>query len=105
MYTVKSSTTVANVTDLRRNSKEIFKRINEGGRVLIQKNTDPLAILLDHQEYDELVEARERLEDLKLLLRAYVRNQRLESGADEPISHEEMLGRLGIEDDTDSQES
>lgn len=99
MYTVRSSTTVANVTDLRRNSKELFSRIRKGGRVLIQKNTDPLAVLVDHEEYGDLVEAQERLAKVEMLMRAYFRNQRIESGREEPISHEEMLARLGLEEE------
>lgn len=100
MFTVKSSTTVANVTDLRRKSGEIFERIEKGDRVLIQKNTDPVAMLVDFHAFNELLEASERLQELEDLMEALIREDRIEAGEDDTTSHAEMLERFELGDRT-----
>lgn len=96
MYEVTAPVTVANVTDLRRSTGELFDRVAAGGSVIIQRNTDPVAVLVDHEEWKEMQRARDQLLEVEQVLTAMLRERELREGERETLSHGEMLDRLGI---------
>lgn len=99
MYEVNVPTTIANVTDLRRSTGELFERVATGASVIIQRNTDPVAVLVGHQAWQELQEARDQLLEVEQMLTAMRREKMVRTGESELLSHEEMLSRLGISED------
>lgn len=99
MYEVTSPTTIANVTDLRRSTNELFERVAAGTSVVIQRNTNPVAVLVDPQDWKELQEAREQLLEIEQTLTAMRREKRIREGESDMLSHGEMLERLGITED------
>ena len=99
MYEVNTPTTIANVTDLRRSTSELFERVAKGASVIIQRNTDPVAVLVDPDDWEELQRARDQLLEVEQVLTAMLREQEIREGGRETLSHEEMLDRLGISED------
>ncbi len=99
MYEVNTPTTIANVTDLRRSTSELFERVATGASVIIQRNTNPVAVLVDHEDWEELHRARDQLREVEQVLTAMLREQELREGERETLSHEEMLDRLGVSED------
>lgn len=99
MYDVNVPTTIANVTDLRRSTSELFERVSTGASVIIQRNTDPVAVLVSHQTWQELQEVRNQLLEVEQMLTAMQREKVMRTGESESLSHEEMLSRLGISED------
>lgn len=99
MYDVNTPTTIANVTDLRRSTSELFERVATGASVIIQRNTDPVAVLVDHDDWEELQRARDQLIEVEQALTAMLREQEIREGERETLSHEEMLDRVGISED------
>ena len=56
MYTTKGIEAVATITELRSGTSELVeqaKKMQSG--ILIQKNNDPLAVLLSYEQYLDLV--------------------------------------------------
>lgn len=99
MYRVDKGSTIASLTDLRRRTNELFDRIKCGESVVIQRNTDPGAVLVDPRKHQKLTQTRDQLADLELLVRAVLRDTRLEDREEEMFSHEEMLEFFGVEAD------
>lgn len=56
MYTTKGVDAVATITEVRANTSELIDHARKNGSaVLIQKNNDPYAVLLDWETYQELM--------------------------------------------------
>lgn len=61
MYTTSGVDAVATITELRSNTSELIEHVRESKQgVLIQKNNEPYAVLLDWESYQEI--AKRRLE-------------------------------------------
>ncbi len=56
MYTTKGVDAVATITEVRANTSELIEHARKNkSAVLIQKNNDPYAVLLDWNTYQELM--------------------------------------------------
>ena len=56
MYTTKGVDAVATITEVRANTSELIDHARKNkSAVLIQKNNDPYAVLLDWETYQELM--------------------------------------------------
>lgn len=96
MYDVDTPTTIANVTDLRRDTTALFDRLEKGRSVIIQRNTEPVAVLVGPEQWEELQEARRRLSELEQVLTAMSREKELEEDDEALLTEEELLGRLHV---------
>ncbi len=58
MYSTRGIETIATITELRSKTRELVEHAcTSGSGVLIQKNNEPLAVLVSYDEYDRLVRA------------------------------------------------
>lgn len=58
MYTTKGVDAIATVTELRSDASSLVDRIqSEGDHILIQKNNEPHAVLIDPDTYSKIKEA------------------------------------------------
>lgn len=59
MYTTAGIDAIATITELRSNTTELIEHVRKSrGALLIQKNNDPFAVLLDWETYNELLNGR-----------------------------------------------
>lgn len=59
MYSTSGVDAVATITELRSKTSELVEYVHDNKRgVLIQKNNEPYAVLLDWETYQEAVEGR-----------------------------------------------
>ncbi len=57
MYRTAGIDAIATITELRAKTTELIDHVRESGNaLLIQKNNDPYAVLLDWETYNQLVE-------------------------------------------------
>lgn len=96
MYDVDAPTTIANVTDLRRDTTALFDRLEKGRSVIIQRNTEPVAVLVGPEQWEELQEARRRLSELEQVLTAMSRERELDEDDATLLTEEELMGRLHV---------
>lgn len=55
MYQTEGVDAIATVTELRSDTSDLVARVQqEGDHVLIQKNNEPRAVLIDHETYTKL---------------------------------------------------
>ncbi len=64
MYTTSGVDAVATITELRSNTSELIEYVRESQKgVLIQKNNEPYAVLLDWEIYQEVMKDRLEAKD------------------------------------------
>jgi prevent-host-death family protein len=63
MYSTKGINSIATITELRAKTNELIDEVgkNDDG-VLIQKNNEPLAVILSPERYAQLRDAEEKLD-------------------------------------------
>lgn len=55
MYRTEGVSTIATVTELRSDASTVIDRVRQNGeRVLIQKNNEPSAVLIDHETFTRI---------------------------------------------------
>ena len=62
MITVEEKTTLVGVTELRKVTKEILKKL-KSNKVILTKRNKPVGVLVDYGEFREIEEIMEALED------------------------------------------
>lgn len=61
MYSTSGVDAVATITELRSNTSQLIDHVRESkSGVLIQKNNEPYAVLLDWETYQEVVKDRSK---------------------------------------------
>lgn len=64
MYSTSGVDAVATITELRSNTSELIEFVRESKKgVLIQKNNEPYAVLVDWETYQEVVKNRPDAKD------------------------------------------
>ena len=96
MYRVKGDSTIATVTDLRRSASDLLNRVQEGENVVVQRNAEPVGVLLGYEVYQKLLAVAEKLEDLELLVLARERERALVNGEDRLVPLEEVMREYGL---------
>ena len=75
MITVEEKTTLVGVTELRKVIKEILGKL-KSNKVILTKRNKPVGVLVDYEEFREIEEIMEALEDYILGTLAEERAQR-----------------------------
>ena len=96
MYRVKGDATIATITDLRRSASDLLDRIQGGESVVVQRNAEPVGVLLGYDAYQKLVAVAEKLEDLELLVLARERERAVINGEDRLIPLDEVMREYGL---------
>ncbi|HEU0053560.1 MAG TPA: type II toxin-antitoxin system prevent-host-death family antitoxin [Longimicrobium sp.] len=96
MFSVKGDATIATVTDLRRSATQLLERAEAGESVVLQRNAEPVGVLIDFARYQRMVEAIDKLENLELMLIALKREADWKSGREELVSLEDVERELEI---------
>lgn len=65
MITIKTSATLASISELRTKSEEILSRLKEN-RVILERHKKPIAVMLDYSQYEKFEAMLELAEDLVL---------------------------------------
>lgn len=60
MYTTKGIEAVATITELRASTSELIDEAAKYEGIMIQKNNEPLAVLVSYDKYMSLIGARKR---------------------------------------------
>jgi len=64
MYNTEGINTIATITELRSETSELIEHVRETkSGVLIQKNNEPYAVLLDWETYKKTKRKLEKIED------------------------------------------
>lgn len=92
MITVEEKTTLVGVTELRKVIKEILEKL-KSNKVILTKRNKPVGVLVDYEEFREIEEIMEALEDYILGTLAKERAQRK---GKKVISLEEAEKRLEL---------
>jgi prevent-host-death family protein len=96
MFSVKGDATIATITDLRRSASDLLGRAEAGESVVVQRNAEPVGVLLNYARYQQMLEAEEKLENLELLLLALQREADIVSGKTRLVPLEEVLAEFGL---------
>lgn len=96
MFRVKGDATIATVTDLRRSAGDLLDRAEAGESVVLQRNAEPVGVLMGYDAYQKLLAVAEKLEDLELLVLARKRERALINGDDELVPLEEVMREFGL---------
>lgn len=65
MITIRSSATLASISELRAKSEQILSRLKES-RVILERHKKPVAVMLDYAQYEKLEAMLDLAEDLVL---------------------------------------
>lgn len=92
MFTVEGKTTLVGMAELRKLTKEILEKL-KSSRVILTKRNKPVGVILDYEEFQNIEEIIEALEDYILGTLAKERAKRKGKKA---VSLEEAEKRLGL---------
>lgn len=92
MITVEEKTTLVGVTELRKVSKEILGKL-KSNKVILTKRNKPVGVLVDYEEFREIEEIMEALEDYIL---GTLAEERAKKKGKKVISLEEAEKRLEL---------
>lgn len=92
MITVEEKTTLVGVTELRKVSKEILGKL-KSNKVILTKHNKPVGVLVDYEEFREIEEIMEALEDYIL---GTLAEERAKRKGKKVISLEEAEKRLEL---------
>lgn len=92
MITVEEKTTLVGVTELRKMSKEILGKL-KSNKVILTKRNKPVGVLVDYEEFREIEEIMEALEDYIL---GTLAEERAKRKGKKVISLEEAEKRLEL---------
>lgn len=63
MFSVTSNFEIANISELRTKSSELIRKVAEKKRIIVTKNNEPSMVILNYDEYQELIDLIEKYED------------------------------------------
>ncbi len=92
MFTVEGKTTLVGMAELRKLTKEILEKL-KSSRLILTKRNKPVGVILDYEEFQNIEEIIEALEDYILGTLAKERAKRKGKKA---VSLEEAEKRLGL---------
>ena len=89
---------MVSITELNKGkASKIIEEVKKTGYKVILKNNSPEAVLITPEQFEELISLREEILDMTLGMEALKRMSNF--NAEETISHEDILGELGISQD------
>ncbi|HEX8674302.1 MAG TPA: type II toxin-antitoxin system Phd/YefM family antitoxin [Longimicrobium sp.] len=97
MYRVHENTTIASVTDLRRRTRDILERADEGGIVVVQRDNEPHGVYLSYRQYESMLEMIDRLENWELASVAVSRPEAVARGEMETTSLADVIAEFAPE--------
>lgn len=103
MFEVKGDAVIATATELRREAGRLLERVDRGESVVIQRNAEPIGVLVSYDLYRRMMSTIGQMEDLKLALLAMHREEKLRAGADELVRLEALMQEFGVEDDDEAE--
>jgi len=92
MITVEEKTTLVGVSELRKATKEILEKLKFNKVILIKRNK-PVGVLLDYEEFRQIEEIMEALEDYIL---GTLAKERAKRKGKKVISLKEAEKRVGL---------
>jgi prevent-host-death family protein len=105
MFSVKGDATVAQVTELRRETTPLLQRVDRGETVIIQKNAEAVGVLISYPAYQQIMIQLGQLESIQMAFLALKREERILQNRDQLIPLSELLAEYGIDDAEDSDEA
>jgi prevent-host-death family protein len=96
MYRVHGESTIATVTDLHHSAGDLLDRVQEGESVVVQRDEEPVGVLVGYDAYQKLLAVAEKIEDLELLVLARERERAIINGEDRLVSLEEVMREYGL---------
>lgn len=93
MITVKEGTTLISISELRNEPEKIFREMRKK-RIVIEKHRRPVAILIPVEQFEEMQELLDFVEDYVLGHLAKERDKKHRSSA--WVSLEEAMKRVGL---------
>lgn len=96
MFRVNAESTVATVTDLHRSAGDLLDRVQEGESVVVQRDEEPVGVLVGYDAYQKLLAVAEKIEDLELLVLARERERAVINGEDRLIPLDEVMREYGL---------
>ena len=89
---------MVSITELNKGkASKIIEEVKKTGYKVILKNNSPEAVLITPEQFEELISLREEILDMTLGMEALKRMSNF--NAEKTISHEDILGELGISQD------
>jgi PHD/YefM family antitoxin component YafN of YafNO toxin-antitoxin module len=89
---------MVSITELNKGkASKIIEEVKKTGYKVILKNNSPEAVLITPEQFEELISLREEILDMTLGMEALKRMSNF--NVEETISHEDILGELGISQD------
>lgn len=92
MITVEEKTTLVGVAELRKATKEILEKL-KSNKVILTKRNKPVGVLLDYQQFRQIEEIMEALEDYIL---GSLAKERAKRKGKKVISLKEAEKRVGL---------
>ena len=92
MFTVEGKTTLVGMAELRKATKEILEKL-KSSRVILTKRNKPVGVILDYEEFQNIEEIIEALEDYIL---GTLAKERAKRKGKKVVSLEEAEKRLGL---------
>ncbi len=92
MITVEEKTTIVGVAELRKMISDILEKV-KSNKVILTKRNKPVGVIVDYEEFKEMEEIIDTLEDYVL---GYLAKERAQRKGKKLITLEEAEKRLGL---------
>jgi prevent-host-death family protein len=92
MITVDEKTTIVGVAELRKMISDILEKV-KSNKVILTKRNKPVGVIVDYEEFKEMEEIIDTLEDYVL---GYLAKERAQRKGKKLITLEEAEKRLGL---------
>ncbi len=92
MITVEEKTTIVGVAELRKMISDILEKV-KSNKVILTKRNKPVGVIVDYEEFKEMEEIIDTLEDYVL---GYLAKERAQRKGKKLITLEEVEKRLGL---------
>ena len=96
MFKIKANEeiTIVGVSELRSKTYDILEQLRHG-KILLTRRNKPEAVLIGYQQFQELEQQLEKLEDEHFGRQALLRLKRNKKKKGKPLSHREMTRKYG----------
>ena len=97
MFSVKGDSTIASVSELKQSYKKLLERVGRGESIVLQRNNEPVGVLLSYPAYQEIMGRLELVENLVLEIRALRGEEEVMSGKADFVPLDDLLDEYGID--------
>lgn len=92
MITLKEDTTLVGIAELRNKASEVMDKIKKY-RVILTKRNKPLGVIIDYEEYEQMQEMLEEVEDFVL---GTIAGERLKRKGKKTVTLDEAEKKVGL---------